>query len=426
MAPRAFTHPPAQPATLLPSPKQEVSSTAADQPQLPKPIPPPPEQSEPSATVGAEPQQAIAEPAAIEKATEEPAGGVQDAEETQSRSSAEEASAAAAALEGNTDEVSSSAADEASSSAADEAGSSAADAADAADEASSSAADEASSSSEAKVATAATAETGEAGDGSSFKDCAACPEMVAIPAGRLMTAELQAAGAASAGDALSRHPVAIAPFALGRFEITFDDWQACAADGGCSTSPSDEGWGRGRRPVIKVTWHDIKGQYLPWLSRKAGSVYRLPTEAEWEYAARGGPSAPAGQKFSINSDESRVCEYGNMADLSAKGAESGWIEAPCKDGFAETAPVGSLKPNSLNLYDMHGNVWEWVEDCWNGDDPDAPPGGTAPTEGDCSLRVVRGGSWSTDVGRMRSSDRGWNRPNAGSSSIGFRVAKSLE
>jgi formylglycine-generating enzyme required for sulfatase activity len=283
---------------------------------------------------------------------------------------------------------------------------------------------EASSPSQVTVASAAPQELEKPPNGSSFKDCSLCPEMVAIPAGQFMMGTSAADGAPANNDESPQHGVTIArPFALGRFEITLDDWKACVSDGGCSTKPSDKG--DERRPVTKISWDDVERQYLPWLSRKTGHAYRLPTEAEWEYAARGGASAPAGQKFGFGNDESRICEYGNSADLSAREARGGWIESSCKDGFAEMAPVGSLKPNSLNLYDMHGNVWEWVQDCWNGNYQSAPSDGSAWTKGDCSLRVIRGGSWAAEVTGLRSADRGWNRPNAGSTTIGFRVARSL-
>jgi formylglycine-generating enzyme required for sulfatase activity len=282
----------------------------------------------------------------------------------------------------------------------------------------------ASSPSEVTVASAPQQELDQPQNGSTFRDCAACPEMVAIPAGQFMMGTSAPGGAPASSDESPQHGVTIAkPFALGRFEITLDDWKACVSDGGCSTKPSDKG--DERRPVTKISWDDVERQYLPWLSRKTGRAYRLPTEAEWEYAARGGASAPAGQKFGFGNDESRICEYGNSADLSAKEARGGWIESSCKDGFAETAPVGSLKPNSLNLYDMHGNVWEWVQDCWNGNYQNAPSDGSAWTKGNCSLRVIRGGSWAAEVNGLRSADRGWNRPNAGSNTIGFRVARSL-
>jgi formylglycine-generating enzyme required for sulfatase activity len=248
--------------------------------------------------------------------------------------------------------------------------------------------------------------------------------MVAVPAGKFMMGTSAASGTQASNDETPQHGVTIAkPFALGRFEITLDDWKACVSDGGCSTNSSDKG--DKRRPVTKISWDDVERQYIPWLSRKTGYAYRLPTEAEWEYAARGGPSSPAGQNFSFGNDQSRICEYGNSADLSAREARGGWIESACKDGFPETAPVGSLKPNALNLYDMHGNVWEWVQDCWNGNYQNAPHDGSAWTKGNCSLRVIRGGSWAAEANALRSADRGWNRPNAGSNSIGFRVARSL-
>lgn len=287
--------------------------------------------------------------------------------------------------------------------------------------------EDANADSEVTIAAAAATGPAEPEDGASFRDCAVCPEMVVIPAGRFLMGTSAASGARPNSDESPQHAVTIAkPFALGRFEITFDDWNACVSDGGCSARPAEVGGKRGRWPASTTSWDDIKNQYLPWLSRKSGHAYRLPTEAEWEYAARGGPSAPAGLKFAFGNDDSRICEYGNVADLPASDAPASWIVSSCKDGFAETAPVGSLKPNAMNLHDMHGNVWEWVEDCWNGNYRNAPSDGSAWTEGDCSLRVVRGGSWATDVTGVRSADRGWNRPNAGSRSIGFRVARPLE
>jgi formylglycine-generating enzyme required for sulfatase activity len=387
MKPSDFSEPTIQPVNPTPpSPQQDESSTIVGTQPQPAKLVPFVTEPEPAAI---EPEAAAIETEAsrIERATEEPAGGAKDAAQAPDRNVEEQAA---------TTEMSSEESENAANS-------------------------------ETTIATALTGEPAEPQNGTSFRDCAVCPEMVAIPAGRFMMGTSTADGAQPNSDESPQHEVVIAKlFALGRFEITFADWKACVVDGGCSTKPSAKGPKRERQPATKISWDDIKEQYLPWLSHKTGHTYRLPTEAEWEYAARGGPSAPVGLKFAFGNDASRICEYGNLADLSASDAPEGWILSPCKDGFAETAPVGSLKPNAMNLYDMHGNVWEWVEDCWNGNYQNAPSDGSAWTEGDCSLRVVRGGSWATDVSGLRSADRGWNRPNAGSSSIGFRVARPLE
>lgn len=253
-----------------------------------------------------------------------------------------------------------------------------------------------------------------------IRDCDTCPELALISSGRFMM------GAASEG---SEQQVSVtgtqevtitAPFAIGRYEITFDEWGQCVGDGGCTNEPADENWGRGRRPVINVSFNDITQQYLPWLSRKTGFTYRLPTEAEWEFAARGGASAPAGQTYSFGEDRSLLCEFGNSSDLAAKTTDANWTGINCNDGYATTAPVGSLKPNALGLFDMHGNVWEWTADCWH------PQYSARPvTSADaCDSRVLRGGSWASDAAALRTAVRGWERQDRSKNSIGFRVARS--
>ncbi len=376
---------PQKPDQVAPPP--EEASNVGDQAQPAIPLETAGRKEETSAAVIVKPPLPRPKPSTIERPAEEAAGGADDTAESEDRNPEEVVVATEVLPEENANA-------------------------------------EASSPSEVTVAIAAPQKLDEPPNGSSFRDCALCPEMVAIPAGQFMMGTAAAGGAPANGDESPQHGVTIPkPFALGRFEITLDDWKACVSDGGCSKKPSDKG--DERRPVTKISWDDVERQYIPWLSRKTGHAYRLPTEAEWEYAARGGPAAPAGQKFSFGNEASRICEYGNSADLSAREARGGWIEFSCKDGFAETAPVGSLKPNALNLYDMHGNVWEWVQDCWNGNYQSAPSDGSAWTKGNCSLRVIRGGSWAAEVNGLRSADRGWNRPNAGSNSIGFRVARSL-
>ena len=173
------------------------------------------------------------------------------------------------------------------------------------------------------------------------------------------------------------HKVTIgAPFAVGVYEVTFAEWDTCVRAGGCGRyQPEDGGWGRGKRPVINVNWKHAQS-YVAWLSRESGARYRLLSEAEWEYVARAGSGT---RKYSWGNEVGR-----NRANCN--GCGSRW------DG-KQTAPVGSFGANGFGLHDVHGNVWEWVEDCWHGNYEGAPAGGTAWMRGDCSTRVVRGGSW---------------------------------
>jgi formylglycine-generating enzyme required for sulfatase activity len=152
-----------------------------------------------------------------------------------------------------------------------------------------------------------------------------------------------------------QRPVTIArPFAVGKYEVTFAEWDACVAAGGCSHRPGDNRWGRGSRPVINVSWDDITLEYLPWLSRKTGKTYRLLTEAEWEYAARGATSASAPSKAYWWGDRASH-EYANYGkDQCCDGLKQG------RDQWVNTAPVGQFPANPFGLHDMHGNVWEWV------------------------------------------------------------------
>ena len=164
---------------------------------------------------------------------------------------------------------------------------------------------------------------------------------------------------------------------MSKFEVTFDEWDACVAYGDCDPRVSDSGWGRGRQPVINVTWDDAK-RYVAWLSRMTGKPYRLLTEAEWEYAARAGTQTAYSWGDEIG-----------KGNANCDGCGSQWDNK-------QTAPVGSFAANAFGLYDMHGNVWEWVEDCFHDNYEGAPDDGSAWTaDGDCNSRVLRGGSWST-------------------------------
>jgi formylglycine-generating enzyme required for sulfatase activity len=205
-------------------------------------------------------------------------------------------------------------------------------------------------------------------------------------------------------------------FAVGKFEVTFGEWRACIDAGGCGGyRPDDHGWGRGRQPVINVTWQDAQA-YVSWLKGRTGKSYRLLSEAEWEYAARAGTTTPFSFGDTISSDQANY-DGSYVYGGGAKGANR-----------ARTVPVDdpAFKPNQFGLFHMHGNVWEWVGDCWNDSYVEAPVDGSAWTAGDCSRRVLRGGSWLQNPSTLRSANRGkfpvaWIRLNY----YGFRVARSL-
>jgi formylglycine-generating enzyme required for sulfatase activity len=196
------------------------------------------------------------------------------------------------------------------------------------------------------------------------------------------------------------------PFAAGKFEVTFEAWDACVAEGGCKHKPGDMGWGRGSRPVINVSWDDIEREYLPWLRRQTGHAYRLLTEAEWEYAAWAGLSS---HRFAWGSDNHNA---------NCRGCGSIWDNN-------QTAPVGSFKPNEFGLSDMHGNVWEWVVDCYQSNYSDAPVDGSARVSERCESRTVRGGSWRSDASDVRATNRDGVRATTRIDFIGFRVARTL-
>ncbi|MEY4750252.1 MAG: hypothetical protein RIQ60_2466 [Pseudomonadota bacterium] len=214
-----------------------------------------------------------------------------------------------------------------------------------------------------------------------FRDCEsdACPWMVALPAGSFMMGS-PATEPERSNDEGPQHRVQIKAFAVGQYEVTFAQWDACVAAGGCSRKPEDQGWGRGQRPVINVSWNDAQ-QYVRWLSARTGKTYRLLSEAEWEYAARAGTTTPFAFGDRINTDQ---------ANFDGNGTFNG----SAKGGYRQkTVPVGSLAANAWQLHDMHGNVWEWVQDCWHLDYNGAPADGAAWASG-CSgdHRVLRGGA----------------------------------
>jgi formylglycine-generating enzyme required for sulfatase activity len=199
------------------------------------------------------------------------------------------------------------------------------------------------------------------------------------------------------------------PFSIAATEITFREWDACVADGGCNYRPPDQGWGRDTRPVINVSWQDAQ-VYIRWLSRRTGKVCRLPSEAEWEYAARAGTATEYALPAPDGSDDIKAK---NLADCADCGSE--W------DG-KQTAPVGRFPANAWGLRDMHGNVFKWVEDCWHNSYEGAPDDGRAWRDeggGDCSARMQRGGSWASYG--AGSAFRSQDFPGYRNNLIGFRV-----
>lgn len=252
-----------------------------------------------------------------------------------------------------------------------------------------------------------------------LRDCPECPEMVVVPAGTFLMGSSEREMGRDAHEG-PMHPVKFAkPFAIGKHEVTFDEWEACVAAQACEAVP-DEGWGRGRRPVIHVSFEMALG-YARWLTKRTGKAYRLPSEAEWEYAARAGSTTP----WFWGDDPKQACEYGNVGDSSLKEEHPDWPLHDCHDGYSRTSPVGSFEPNHFGLHDVAGNVWEWVEDCYNPSYEGAPADGRAWLEGDCVRRLDRGGGWYNKPESVRSAFRyAGDDPSRQNNTLGFRVVRS--
>ena len=251
-----------------------------------------------------------------------------------------------------------------------------------------------------------TAAAGEAhrGPGPVFRDCDFCPEMVVVPAGRFRMGCVS--GATCFDDELPVREVRLRSFALSKHEVVFAEYDRFA-EARSRDRPNDEGWGRGDRPAINVSWEDATA-YADWLSAQTGEGYRLPSEAEWEYAARAGTTMRYAWGPFIGRNQAN-CE----------GCGSRW------DGV-RTAPAGSFAANAWGLHDMHGNVWEWVADCWHADYARAPVDGSAWTHGgDCGRRVLRGGSWYSYGLILRAAFRLWDVVGSRDAFIGFRLARTL-
>lgn len=269
-------------------------------------------------------------------------------------------------------------------------------------------------------------ESGRFSLGQSFRDrlsggsvCSYCPQMVVAPAGRFTMGSSDAEIRALAqeypvgaswwkSEGPQRQVTFSRPFAVGKFEVTFEEWDACVADRGCKLNPSDRGWGRGRRPVISVSWEDAQ-VYLAWLSQKTGQNYRLLSEAEWEYVARAGTTTRYHVGDAISSTQA-------------------WFPGPNPKqlgGNPQTIAVGRFPGNGWGLHDVHGNVWEWTEDCASNDYSGAPADGSARIVAGCDRRVIRGGSWADGAAELRSASRNREFASKQAFSAGFRVMSDL-
>jgi len=257
--------------------------------------------------------------------------------------------------------------------------------------------------------------------GEVFKECPECPEMVVIQGGNFMMGSPESEPERGSWEG-PQHRVSVPSFAIGQTEVTFAQWDACFDEGGCSHRPDDSGWGRADRPVMNVSWRDTQ-EYVAWLSRKTNHTYRLPTEAEWEYAARADTQTRYATGDCITTEEANFDGRRSIPGCSGSGSYR-----------KMTLPVKSFSPNAFGLFDVHGNVKEFVQDCSNPSYVGAPRDGSAWLEGNCGRagrflrvggRITRGGSWYTrGDDQLRVAYRGPGKPwGMRENSIGFRVAR---
>jgi formylglycine-generating enzyme required for sulfatase activity len=260
--------------------------------------------------------------------------------------------------------------------------------------------------------------------GKEFKDCSDCPIMVMLPQQSFMMGAPETETAKEPFDG-PQHKVTISyPIAVGKFEVTYADWDACRIDGGCARVPREAcriemgctptqqlTSERHRMPVTDISWFDAL-EYVKWLSTKTGGTYRLLTEAEWEYAARGGAKTtyPWGEKVKRSN-----ANYG-MDKCCGPQIEG-------DDKWELSSPVGTFKPNGFGIYNVAGNVWEWTQDCWNDTHADAPTDGSAREAGLCHLHVIKGGSWASLPQRLRPAFRQATAAVDRDNFIGFRIAR---
>ena len=282
--------------------------------------------------------------------------------------------------------------------------------------------------------------------GDEFRECRDCPPMVVLPPGSF-TMGSPAGEEGRYDNEGPQHVVGFARgFAVGKFQVTRDEFAAFVKDSGYDAGSKCYAWSgtewketaerswknpgyeqTGSHPASCLNWNDASA-YAVWLSKKTGADYRLLSEAEWEYAARGQTSPGNYPRYFSGDSESDFCRYGNGFDATAKAKVpgfSGFAALPCDDKYAYTSPVGRFSANAFGLFDMHGNVWQWTQDCWNEKYDGAPADGGPWTTGDCSRRVLRGGCWNSDPGALRAANRGRGNPADRNIYGGLRVARTL-
>ena len=247
-----------------------------------------------------------------------------------------------------------------------------------------------------------------------FKECDICPEMVVVPAGEFVMGAPESEIGSTPRER-PQHVVSIADsFAVGRFPVTLDQWDACVLDKGCTYRPPDGGWGRGSQPVLNILWEDAK-EYVAWLSRITRKPYRLMSEAEREYVTRAGTQTAYWWGSSITPGK---------ANYRPEGSPDTGNEHPPFRGI-KPVPVHSFVPNPWGLYQVHGNVYEWVDDCWNENYIGAPTDGSSWSSGDCKGRVLRGGSFNSRPEALRAAARIWSGAPNRLLYISVRVARTL-
>jgi formylglycine-generating enzyme required for sulfatase activity len=274
--------------------------------------------------------------------------------------------------------------------------------------------------------------------GEMFKDCATCPEMVMIPTGSFTQGSPPTESEREQNEGPQRYVEIDYPLAVGRHEITKDEFaqfvndsdfqaQGCWGYDGQWKRSDSMNWAapgfdqNNNHPVTCVSWNDTQA-YVQWLSDKTRKNYRLLSASEWEYTAR----SHSEHARTWGDDTPSACDSANVADLSSEQRFDGWDVHNCRDNYVHTAPVGSFKPNDFGLYDVLGNVFEWVQDCWNDNNLWAPEDGSAWLEGDCKHRELRGGSWFSMPKYVRLAFRNRFKPDYRSASFGFRVARVLD
>ena len=270
--------------------------------------------------------------------------------------------------------------------------------------------------------------------GDTFQDCKNCPQMIVLPAGNFIMGSPEDEAERRENEA-QMEVTFDSPFAMSRTPVTWDQWEACVRDNWCdgiavenslrtlfdgSENPDYQGQSRGNRPVVGVSWYDAQA-FVGWLNNKTGSddLYHLPSESEWEYGARAGTTTAFPWGDEINFD------YGNFGqrEYGLGGFTEGrdiWLD--------EVSPVASFPANAFGLYDMHGNIFEWTEDCYQEDRADTPANGSPNKEGNCANRVFRSGTFTSNPYMQRSARRGAPYPSTlrGRNYLGFRVAKIIE